>query len=185
MKTRLLNEAINFATEKHAGQFRKGTARPYIVHPLEVVQILETMGADEELLMAGVLHDTLEDTEATEEEIRTRFGEGVAELVRGHTEDKRKSWQERKQQAIAEVQEAGLRMKMLVLADKLSNLRDMSRDYREVGEVLWERFRAPKERQSWYYHGIQEALAEVQEVAQTREVYQEMCGLIHGLFGER
>lgn len=184
MRTRLLNEAIEFAIEKHAGQLRKGTARPYITHPLEVVQILETMGVDEVLLMAGVLHDTLEDTDATEEEVRALFGEDVAELVCGHTEDKSKSWKERKQHAIEEVQLADFSMKMLVLADKLSNLRDMSRDYREVGEVLWKRFRAPKERQAWYYHGMQEALAVLGEVPQTKEVYQEMCTLIREVFGK-
>ena len=183
MRTRLLLEAIEFATEKHKGQCRKGTARPYISHPLEVVEILESMEAEEELLIAGILHDTLEDTDATAEEIGQRFGERVLILVCGHTEDKSKTWKERKTHAVEEVRGAECRMKMLVLADKLSNLRDMKRDYAQVGEMLWERFHAPKESQAWYYHGMQDALSGVQEVSQAREAYKEMCELISGLFG--
>ena len=182
MRTRLLNEAIEFAITKHAGQFRKGTVRPYIMHPLEVVQILEEMGADETLLMAGVLHDTLEDTDTTREEIQEQFGQAVVELVCGHTEDKSRSWQERKETAIQEVKDGDLSMKMLVLADKLSNIRDMWRDYKEVGETLWDRFHAPKERQAWYYQSMREALAPVQNLPQAAKAYKELEQLILEVF---
>ena len=182
MKTRLLNEAIDFATEKHNGQFRKGTSRPYITHPLEVVQILEGMGADETLLIAGVLHDTLEDTDTTKEEIKERFGQAVVDLVCGHTEDKSQSWQERKENAIREVESANLQMKMLVLADKLSNISDMWRDHVEVGEHLWERFHAPKERQAWYYQSMRKALTPVKNLPQAKKAYQEFERLVLEVF---
>ena len=89
-----LNEAIVFATERHAGQVRKGSGKPYIVHPLEVLTILTDMEAGADVLIAGVLHDTVEDTGTTIEEIRSRFGDAVADLVAGCSEDKSKSWEE-------------------------------------------------------------------------------------------
>lgn len=83
----LLEKAIHFATAKHAGQLRKGTTTPYIVHPLETMNILRSMNADTNLLIAGLLHDTVEDTDTTVEEIAEVFGTDVADLVGGHSED--------------------------------------------------------------------------------------------------
>lgn len=179
---RLLEKAIRFATVHHAGQLRKGTTVPYILHPLETMQILRTMGADTNLLMAGVLHDTIEDTEATFNDIVEQFGTDVAELVSAHSEDKSKTWEERKTAAIAHLHHAGSRLKMLVMADKVANLRSMVSDYRICGEQLWQRFNAPKEQQAWYYSGIQDALREMQNDPRTAPVYWEMVELYKDLF---
>ena len=105
-KNYLLEKAIHFSTTKHAGQLRKGTTVPYIVHPLETMNILRTMNADTNLLIAGLLHDTVEDTDTTAEEIAEVFGTDVAALVNGHSEDKSKTWKERKTHAIKELAEA-------------------------------------------------------------------------------
>ncbi len=128
-ENRLLNKAIHFATSRHAGQLRKGTHIPYILHPLETMNILRAMKADNHLLMAGVLHDTLEDTDATNDDIVNMFGTDVAALVGAHSEDKSKSWDERKAHAIEELAQASWRVKMLVMADKVSNLRSIAADY--------------------------------------------------------
>lgn len=121
---KLLNEAIMYATRMHKKTVRKGTDMPYIVHPLEVMHILELMHADKQLMAAGVLHDTVEDTKATIEDIEKRFGKDVAELVAAHTEkDKSKPWKERKTEALDHLYDAPERVKMLVLADKLANIR--------------------------------------------------------------
>ena len=123
-----LNQAILFATERHAGQLRKGTTLHYILHPLETLQILTEMQADIDLQIAGVLHDTIEDTETTAEELTALFGDDVSMLVNHHSEDKSKSWAERKTTAIIAAKQADERIKMLILADKLSNLRAIARD---------------------------------------------------------
>ena len=81
----MLNNAIVYAVEKHRNGLRKGTKMPYIVHPLEVMHNLMLMGADKNLMTAGVLHDTVEDTDATLEEIAAKFGADVAALVSSHT----------------------------------------------------------------------------------------------------
>lgn len=178
----MLEKAIHFATSKHAGQLRKGTTVPYIVHPLETMNILRAMNADTNLLIAGLLHDTVEDTDTTTEEIAELFGADVAALVGGHSEDKSKTWNERKTHAIEELAKASWRMKMLVMADKVSNLRSMWADYCELGDELWTRFNASKEKQAWYYSGIQDALYEMQGSLYTAEIYWEMVNLFKDLF---
>lgn len=181
-ENRLLEQAIHFATSHHAGQLRKGTTIPYILHPLETMDILRTMGADTNLLMAGVLHDTLEDTDATFTDIVEQFGTDVAALVNAHSEDKSQTWEERKTAAIEHLRNASHRLKMLVMADKVANLRSMAADYRKVGEQLWQRFNAPKAKQAWYYSGIQDALWDMQEDTHAAPIYWEMVGLYKDLF---
>ena len=85
----VFEQAIAFATKAHAGAKRKGTGIPYIVHPIEAAAIASSMTTDEELLAAAVLHDVLEDTETTPEELRDLFGERILRLVQNETEDKR------------------------------------------------------------------------------------------------
>ena len=177
-----LDAAITYAVEHHAGQLRKGTVRPYILHPMETMQILHTMKADNNLLIAGVLHDTIEDTTATEEEIRRLFGDDVADLVTAHSEDKSKTWLERKTHAIQELAKSNKRLKMLVMADKVSNLRSMVSDYQQVGDFLWNRFNASPEQQTWYYGGVQEALKELQNEPECSAVYWEMVEHYNYLF---
>ena len=178
----LLEKAIDFATNKHAGQLRKGTTIPYIVHPLETMNILRSMNADTNLLIAGLLHDTVEDTGTSMEEIAEVFGTDVAALVNGHSEDKSKTWEERKTHAIQELAEASRRMKMLVMADKVSNLRSIAADYRAIGDKLWERFNAPVKKQAWYYSGIQDSLWDMQVDPDAAPVYWEMVGLYKDIF---
>ena len=181
---RLLNEAIKYAVDQHAGQVRKGTDVPYITHPLEVLTILNAMQANPTTMMAGVLHDTVEDTGATIDDLRNRFGDAVAALVAGHSEDKSKTWDERKALAIAELAEAPYELKCVVLADKRSNIRNMARDYAELGDALWERFNAPREKQAWYYAGAIDALKEMQTHKETRAAYEEFCALVREVFRE-
>lgn len=148
----LLNDAIPFVVEKHKDGLRKGTKMPYIVHPLEVMHNLMLMDADKKLMAAGVLHDTVEDTDTTLEEIAAKFGEDVAILVASHTEkDKALPWITRKEIALEHLKDANKREQMLVLADKLSNMRAIARDYAELKDKLWGRFNRGKESQAWYY----------------------------------
>ena len=179
---RKLDEAINFAVSCHAGDVRKGTDLPYILHPVEALQILASMKADTNLMIAGVLHDTLEDTDATLETIASRFGKEVAELVDSHTEDKRKTWYQRKLYTVTTLPEEDLRHKMLTIADKLANLRSLCNDYKAIGDQLWERFNAPKELQAWYYSKICDGLAELQNYPDTEAAYWELTGLYKDVF---
>ena len=175
----LLTRAIAYAVAMHKGGLRKGTNMPYIVHPLEVLNNLYLMKADKKLMAAGVLHDTVEDTEATIEDIVVLFGQDVGNLVASHTEkDKTLPWKERKELALEELANATKREKMLVLADKLSNVRAMVRDYKAIGEELWERFNQGKEQQAWYYREGVNALTELGSFPSTSESYYEFVELV-------
>ena len=178
----LLDKAINFAVAKHAGQTRKGTTIPYITHPLETMTILNSMRADTNLLIAGLLHDTLEDTNTTADEITKNFNKDVTELVTSHTEDKTKPWKERKSIEIKELEQASKRVKMLVMADKVSNLRNIYLDYIQLGDELWNRFNAPKTKQAWYYSKIIDALVDMQVFEDTAKTYWEMVDLYKDIF---
>ena len=173
-----INEAVIFAADKHGKDFRKGTEIPYITHPIEVMLILMANGCSEDVIIAGVLHDTLEDTKITLAEIANKFGEVVLELVKSESEEKSKTWEERKQATIDHLPGASMDTKLVCCADKLANLRSMASDKAEVGEGLWARFNATKERIAWYYKGISEAIPELAEYP----MYQELNKLINEVF---
>lgn len=179
----MIEEAREFAAKAHEGQFRKGTKRPYIVHPVEVAEIVGTMTRDEEVICAALLHDTIEDCAGiTEETLRSRFGERVASLVAGESEDKTRSWEVRKSTTIRHLKHAPRELQMIGLADKLSNMRDIDRDYPIFGESLWMRFRMQSKKAiGWYYKGIREALHEEFEGV---DAYEEYCGLVEKHFGD-
>ena len=179
----LLNKAIVYAVEKHSGQLRKGTHIPYIVHPMEVMAILNEMRAGMNVVIAGVLHDTVEDTSATIDDIIREFGEEIAELVGSHTEDKSKTWSQRKALGLKELEEGSFELKCLVLADKLSNVRNMDRDSQREGDDYWDRFNAPKEKQAWYYRGAVKALAELENNENTCIRYKEFRRIVENTFG--
>ena len=179
----LLESGIINAMLWHDGQLRKGTNLPYIVHPLEVMNILLQMGADKKLMIAGVLHDTAEDTEATLADIEEIFGKDVADLVASHTEmDKSLPWRERKEIALEHLAKASKREQMLVLADKLSNIEAMARDFDKLGDELWERFNQGKEQQEWYYREALKALAPLKEDYELAYFYYRLEGAVDYLF---
>ena len=177
----MINKAIIFATKAHEGQMRKATNIPYILHPLECAVIVSAMTEDKEMVVAALLHDTVEDCEGvTIDTIREEFGERVACFVKGETEDKSKSWRERKQATINHIKTASVEECILLLADKLSNLRSIARDYEVLGDDLWNRFNEKrKECIAWYYRSIGEAMACLNEYPQ----YGEYQMLVKQVFG--
>lgn len=178
----MIDDAMDFAAKAHAGQLRKGTRRPYIVHPIEVADIVSSMTKDEEVICAAVLHDTVEDCKGiTFDILKLRFGARVADMVAQESEDKSLSWEERKGATITRLKNAPVEVQMIGLADKLSNMRDIDRDYPVAGDDLWKRFRMQsKSALAWYYKGIRDVLKEnFSGVA----AYEEYCRLIDKNFG--
>lgn len=154
----MLFKAIEFAAKAHAGQYRKSTRIPYIVHPIAVAEILIEAGCSEEVATAGVLHDTVEDTPVTLDDLKREFGERVAELVAGASEpDKRQSWEIRKQHTLDFLQTADYDILMLICADKLHNLRSVRHDLEKHGDTVWDRFSRPIEKQRWYFESLADA----------------------------
>lgn len=172
----LILKAIEFSANAHLGYFRRCSKTPYITHPFEVAKILGDAvdpQTNEALICAGLLHDTVEDTDTTLEIIRKEFGEEVAVLVASDSEDKSLSWEERKQNTIEFLKnEATEDMKLLICADKLANLRSIKTDYETIGEEVWAIFVRGKEKQEWYYKGILRALSSLKDYPMYAELSQ-------------
>ncbi|TYS62512.1 bifunctional (p)ppGpp synthetase/guanosine-3',5'-bis(diphosphate) 3'-pyrophosphohydrolase [Sutcliffiella horikoshii] len=157
---KLVEKAIIFAAMAHKNQTRKGTETPYVTHPFAVGMMLQGAGCSEEVVAAGILHDTLEDTEATYDSLVKEFGAPVANLVVAASEnDKSLSWEDRKQHTIDGLKDASMDELQVIVADKLHNLRSIRTDLEEHGEVIWGRFNRGKQKQHWYYASIVKALA--------------------------
>lgn len=145
-------DALEFASQWHRGAYRKGTNIPYIVHPMSMVRYLARLDAPDELVAAAALHDLVEDTEATLQDIKHRFGPRIAALVEGASEkDKSLGWRERKVLTIDHARATDdIELVVLKCVDKLDNLRDMREDLSLRGEAVWERFNADQASQAWY-----------------------------------
>ena len=185
LDTTLLDRAIIFAVRAHAGTERRGKGFPYIVHPMEAVEIVATMTRDQELLAAAALHDTMEDTDTTVDQIREEFGDRIASLVASESDtmpegvSEEDSWHTRKQAAIDRLARASHDAKIVALGDKLSNMRAIARDYAQQGDALWDLFHAkdPKDHE-WHYRGLAESLRELQDTF----AYKEFEQLINQVF---
>lgn len=183
--TSLLDRAITFAVKAHQGMERKGKGFPYIVHPMEAVCIVATMTNDQELLAAAALHDVIEDTDTTADDLKKEFGERVAMLVEAESDDKTggskaEIWHQRKQDTLDRLRNADLDIKIVALGDKLSNMRAIAHDYAVLGDELWNRFtvKDPAEH-AWRYHALAEALNDLSDT----DAYKEFHTLVNKTFG--
>ena len=187
LDTDLLDRAIMFAVRAHAGTERRGKGFPYIVHPMEAMEIVATITPDQELLAAAALHDTVEDTDVTVEEIRAQFGDRIASLVAAESDEmpegvsEEDSWHARKKAAIDRLAAASHDAKIVALGDKLSNMRAIARDYAVKGDELWKIFHAsdPKDHE-WHYRGLADSLRELSGTF----AFQEFEALINQVFGK-
>ena len=161
-----IQKAIKFAAKTHQvyqNQKRKGKEIPYITHPLTVGLILSLAGASENVIIAGILHDTIEDSpehkKVTKEFVAERFGEHVADLVNSVTEqDKSLPYHQRKLQALRHIETFSHDSVLLKSADVLSNTSEIIDDYAREGEMVFERFSASKEVTVDHYTKVIKAL---------------------------
>ena len=155
----LVDYAIYFATKAHTGQKRKTEQDvDMIFHPFTVGMILQRAGAKTECVIAGILHDVVEDTKYTLEDIKEQFGTQVANIVDEVSENKSLPWKERKIETINKIKTASMDGKLVECADKISNLESLYNLYQEEGEEVWKSFNKPKEEQKWYYTNMFQAV---------------------------
>ena len=189
LDTELLDRAIKFAVDAHHNTERRGKGFPYIVHPLEAVEIVATITPDQELLAAAALHDTVEDTDVTVEQIRAEFGDRIADLVHAESDqingelfngaNETETWHARKQAAIDRLAAAPHDAKIVAMGDKLSNMRAIWRDYQMKGDELWSIFHVKdKASHEWHYRGLAASLADLQDTF----AYREFIRLINEVF---
>ena len=188
LDTALLDRAIMFAVKAHAGTERRGKGFPYIVHPMEAVEIVATITPNQELLAAAALHDTVEDTDVTIEQIRAEFGDRIASLVGAETDiviegqSEQDTWHDRKRAAINRLSKASEDAKIVAMGDKLSNMRAIARDYAVQGDALWNLFHVndPKDHE-WHYRGLADALRDLEDTF----AFKEFEMLIDQVFGKK
>lgn len=187
MKMNILERAVVFALNAHQGQMRKKSGTPYILHPMEAAAIAATLTKDQEVLAAIMLHDTIEDTDVTFEDIQAEFGDRVALLVQGETEEaypelsREESWKLRKLESVKRLRETEDRsVKIMWLSDKLSNTRSLCRLHDERGDDMWSIFHEKDKRvQEKYYRAVAGALSEFD----ASPAYREYVDLLDYLFG--
>lgn len=189
LDTALFDRAAHFALDAHANTERRGKGFPYVIHVFEAAEIVATITNDQELLAAAVLHDTVEDTDVTVEQIRDEFGPRIAAIVDSESDvldtsvKEEDSWRERKLAAINRLKNASMDSKIVAMGDKLSNMRAIARDYDRDGDELWKIFHAPggKSDHQWHYQGLADSLAELKDTV----AYQEFVKLIDKVFKEK
>ena len=185
-KSQMIFDAIESAAKAHTGQFRKGTNVPYIIHPLAVAKILIDCGCSVEVVVAGILHDMVEDTPVTLEDIHQSFGEAVAQLVEGASEpEKSDTWENRKQHTIEYLKTAPINVLLVACADKLDNIKTIQEDYAKAGESVWARFNRPKEHQRWYYQALAEVFATRMQGEPTISLFQKFKSEVEKVFGKK
>ena len=148
--------AFRFAAAKHAGQARKASTIPYIAHLMGVASLVLEFGGDEDMAIAALLHDVVEDCGGAPmlAEVRRKFGKRVAKIVDACTDSytmPKLPWRERKESYIQHLKSADAETRLVSAADKLNNVRSILSDYRQVGEQIWERFNGGREGTLWYY----------------------------------
>lgn len=177
--------AKQFAIQAHKGQVRKNEPdKPMIMHPISVGMLLEEYGYDDNIVAAGYLHDVVEDTKYTIEEIENIFGKDIANLVYGASEpDKSLCWEERKQHTINEVKNLSLRNKLVVCADKINNLGDLKLVFQKTGIRDFSRFNEGEEKQKWYYTSVYESLINGED--ENTPIFKQLKSIIDEVYGTK
>jgi len=157
--TKRFEDALVYAAKLHAQQVRKGSMVPYIAHLLGVASIVLEYGGDEDEAIAALLHDSIEDQggNMVRKEIWRRFGERVVAIVDGCTDtdlQPKPPWRERKEAYIAHIRDVIPSVRLVSAADKLHNAQTILKDYRSVGDAIWDRFKGGKEGTLWYYRSL-------------------------------
>ena len=160
-----LRRAFLFAADKHAGQARKASTIPYIAHLMGVASLVLEFGGDEDMAIAALLHDVVEDCGGAPmlAQVRRRFGNRVAKIVAGCTDSDttpKPAWRERKESYIRHLKDADAETRLVSAADKLNNVRSILTDYRDVGEAIWARFHGGRDGTLWYYRTLLEEFLE-------------------------
>lgn len=158
MKKDKIEYAIYYATKAHKGQRRKMEDIDMIFHPFSCGMLLQRNGCDEDIVSAAILHDVVEDTKYTFDDIEKEFGKIVRDYVYDASEpDKSLEWEERKKHTIEHIKDAPIGSKFIVAADKISNLEDLYECIEKYGEDCWKRLKRSKELQKWYYTSVYES----------------------------
>lgn len=177
----VIEAALRTASKAHEGQYRKNTNIPYITHPVAVGIILMKEGYDDQVVAAGILHDTVEDTDLDLQDIEAEFGPRIAEIVKGCSEpDKSLPWEVRKKYTIQFLKTASMDIRAVACADKLHNVRTMINDFQQMGDKVWDKFKRGRKQQEWYYTNVVASLGAQSDFPMLKELEREVTRLFTG-----
>jgi (p)ppGpp synthase/HD superfamily hydrolase len=170
-----LQRAFRYAAEQHAGQTRKQTAVPYLSHLMAVASLVLEAGGDEDMAIAALLHDVVEDCGGMPRlrEVGKEFGSRVAKIVEGCTDafvEPKPEWLDRKKNYLREVKHADVETRLVSASDKLHNVRTILTDYRQQGEAIWARFSGKRDGTLWYYRALSDEYQQRSPNRITREL---------------
>ena len=175
LDTSLVDKAIIYAVNNHKNTRRKGKDIPYILHPLEAMGIVATITDDQELIAAAALHDLIEDTNVTYDDIKAEFGKRIADIVLSESNNSianydNLSWHEIREKTMEKLKVASIDSKIVALGDKLSNIRAIYTDYKILGNALWDRFneKNPLEHK-WRYVELTKCFDELKDTEACKE----------------
>ena len=182
-----INDAIRIAACAHEGQYRKGSSTPFIVHPLAVALITQKYYDDEDLFIAALMHDVLEDVPErvySRNDMLRDFGPDIVGIVEDVTEPDiteptKEAWQERKQGYIDHLAElSDIRPLMVSCADKIHNMSEIIREYKSSGGAIWNAFHVSRQREIWFYESV---LAVLQQKVLPPEAIEEYTEILKEL----
>lgn len=187
-----IKKAIDIAFEYHQGQKRKVIDAPYIIHIFDVAKyLLSEPNTPEEVIIAGILHDILEDTDYDPEKLEQEFGKTVLGLVKfvtefGHTadmsrEEKIRTWKKRKQKTIHSCKQASREELLIILADKLSNLQSIRESRITIGHSIWKYFNASENDVAWYYNALRDQFKAKMKETRMFWIFDELVDEIFGV----
>ena len=183
-----LEKAYRYAANAHHGQYRKGTKIPYFTHIITTVNYCMELTDDVEVIQAAILHDTVEDTSVTLQDLQREFGERVARIVEADTEDKRRdkpaseTWEIRKRETVSHLADKSYEARLVMLADKTANAESLLREWEQTGDAVWNKFNMrDKKMQEWYFRSVAGCLAEFSDTS----VMKKLLEYIDRLFGKK
>lgn len=158
----MIYKAIHTAIKAHEHQVRKLDNDMYVAHPLEVGITLAKYGFSDEIIIAGILHDTIEDTDLVLKDIERAFGPVVSLYVDYCIEqNKADTWKNRKDDYLKQLSDAPIDVLYIVCADKLTNIKSIARNLEHMGTSIWDKFNADYENQKWYYYAVLDTLSPI------------------------
>ncbi|TCN27234.1 HD domain-containing protein [Mesobacillus foraminis] len=176
----IIEKALHMAAKAHEGQYRKQSRIPYITHPVAVGMILMKAGYEDDIIAAGILHDSVEDTELTLAQLKNVFGLKIASIVEGCSEPvKSLPWETRKEHSIEFLKGASEDIRAVACADKLHNIKSIIADFNQEGDKVWQRFNRGKVQQEWYYRSIAESLGHISRFPLLDELKEEINRLFY------
>ncbi|MBK8808104.1 MAG: bifunctional (p)ppGpp synthetase/guanosine-3',5'-bis(diphosphate) 3'-pyrophosphohydrolase [Bacteroidales bacterium] len=174
-----INQAIQFAALAHKNQKRKGSGVPYISHPFSVAMYLNSKFCSDNVIIAALFHDLLEDTKIKKTNIEALFGSEVLKIVEDCTDENLFDWKKRKLATFEKIKSGNDNLLKVSMADKMHNMLSMLEDFEIVQDKIWKKFRKAKSDYLWYFSELQKIYEIKSEIMETKSIYSDFLQIFN------